>query len=129
MYGNRRFSAAAQRSQERRDRENQAPRLSAEVPRLANLKLEIEEFANGSPVPEPKHVKRVVVEHAPALFLLPCGDSRCDHGGHDVTHSIMRSLRSGEVEFDGEDHCHGSTGGAPCGRTLRYHAFAEYKPS
>jgi hypothetical protein len=129
MYGNRRFSAAAQRSQERRERENQAPRLSSEVPRLVSLRMEIEETASGAPVPEPKHVKRVVVEHAPALFLLPCGDSRCDNGGHDVTHSIMRSLRAGETAFDGEDNCHGSTGGAPCGRTLHYHAQAEYKPS
>jgi hypothetical protein len=129
MYGNRRFSAAAQRSQERRERENQAPRLSAEVPRLAALKLEIEEKTGDIPVPEPKHVKRVVVEHAPALFLLPCGDTRCDQGGHDVTHAIMRALRAGDTEFDGEDTCHGSTGGAPCGRTLHFHASAEYKPS
>jgi hypothetical protein len=129
MYGNRRFSAAAQRSAERRERENQAPRLSAEVPRLLNLKLEVEERLNDSPVAEPKHVKRVVVEHAPALFLLPCGDSRCDQGGHDVTHAIMRCLKNGEQAFDGDDSCHGSTGGAPCNRTLHYHATAEYKPS
>ena len=39
------------------------------------------------------------------------------------------SLRAGEVDFEGEDSCHGSTGGASCNRTLHYRAQAEYKPS
>lgn len=129
MYGNRRVSAAAQRSAERRERENQAPRLALEVPRLASLRFEIEEKQGDIPVPEPKHVKRVVVEHAPALFLLPCGDSRCDHGGHDITHVVMRALRAGDTELDGDDPCHGSTGGSSCARTLHYHAIAEYRPA
>lgn len=127
MYNSRRPSAAAQRAQERRDRENQSPRLSAEMPNVKGLRLEIEERSAGSPVAEPKHVKRVVVEHAPALFLLPCGDSRCDGGGHDITHMVMRSLRMSDAHFEGEDPCHGTVGTAPCNRTLHYVADAEYR--
>ena len=127
MHNQRRFGAAAQRSAERREREDRAPRLAAEVPTLTSLKLQIEESSGGAPVAEPKHVKRVVVEHAPALFLLPCGDSRCNDGGHDVTFSIMRSLRDKETSFSGEDTCEGSVGSARCGRTLHYEATAEYR--
>ena len=127
MYNSRRPSAAAQRAQERRDRENAAPRLVSEMPNLTSLKLEIEEWQGGQPVAEPKHVKRIVVEHAPALFLLPCGDSRCDAGGHDITHMVMRGLRMSDAQFDGEDPCHGTVGTAPCNRTLHWVAFAEYR--
>lgn len=127
MNNNRRPNAAALRAAERREREDRAPRLNAEAPDLKGLKLEIEESSNGSPVAEPKHTKRVVVDHAPALFLLPCGDSRCQDGGHDVTYSIMRSLREKQTKFSGEDSCNGSVGSAPCGRTLHYEATAEYK--
>lgn len=125
MY-NKRHGEAAQRFAERRRREDEAPRLIAEVPRLRGLKLEIEERIGGSPVAEPTHVRRIVVEHAPALFLLPCGDSRCRDGGHDLTYSIMRSLSAGETRFEGEDVCSGTQGSSQCGRTLHYVATAEY---
>jgi hypothetical protein len=127
MHNHRRFGAAAQRSAERREREDRAPRLATEVPDLLSLKLQIEESSGGSPVAEPKHIKRVVVEHAPALFLLPCGDSRCNDGGHDVTYAIMRALRDKETTFSGDDVCEGSVGSAQCGRTLHYEATAEYR--
>ena len=52
MHNHRRFGAAAQRSAERRERENRAPRLAAEVPDLVSLNLEIEESSGGSPVAE-----------------------------------------------------------------------------
>jgi len=66
----RKQSEAALRFAERRRREDDAPRLSAEVPRLLTLRLEIEERSGGSVVAEPVHVRRIVVEHAPALFFL-----------------------------------------------------------
>jgi hypothetical protein len=123
---NKRHGEAAQRFAERRRREDEAPRLIAEVPRLRSLKLEIEERLGGSPVAEPTHVRRIVVEHAPALFVLPCGDSRCRDGGHDLTYAIMRSLTAGETRFEGEDVCAGTQGSSQCGRTLHFVATAEY---
>jgi hypothetical protein len=70
-----------------------------------------------------------VVENAPALFILPCGDTSCKDGGHDVTSMVLRSLRAGETRFEGEDVCNGMVGSAPCSRVLRYVATATYKAS
>jgi hypothetical protein len=123
---NRRPSEGAQRYAERRRREDEAPRLTAEVPRLKSLALEIEERSEGSPVAEPTHVRRVVVQHAPALFILPCGDARCKDGGHDVTHSVMRALRAGETRFEGQDVCTGSIGTGQCSRVLHFVGIATY---
>ena len=65
-----RSTEASQAAAERRQREDRAPRLIAEAPQLASLKLEIEEMRQGASVPETVHVKHVAVAHAPALFDL-----------------------------------------------------------
>lgn len=122
----RRHSEAAQRFADRRRREDEAPRLTAEVPRLTDLKLEIEERSGSSPVAEPTHVRRIVVQHAPALFMLTCGDPRCKDGGHDITHAVMRQLRAGQTRFEGDDVCPGNVGSSQCSRVLHYTATATY---
>ncbi len=126
MHYHRKQSEAALRFAERRKREDEAPRLVTEVPRLKTLQLEMEERSGGSTVAEPKHMRRIVVEHAPALFVIPCGDSRCKDGGHDITHMVLRSLRAGEPVFEGEDVCNGSQGSGQCSRVLHYMAKATY---
>jgi len=98
----------------------------AEVPRLQSLVLEISEKSAGSPVAEPTHVRRIVGQHAPALFVLPCGDARCRDGGHDVTYAVMRALSAGETRFDGRDDCTGSLGTASCSRVLDFAGTATY---
>jgi hypothetical protein len=140
MMSFRRNSEAVQRAAERRRREDSALRLAAEVPTLESLRLEIEEWRSGGPSSagppssaggthgaDTKHIRRVVVGSAPALFLIPCGDSRCKDGGHDLTAEIMRELKNGEERFEGESQCSGRAGTAPCGRVLRYACVAEYK--
>jgi hypothetical protein len=122
-----RTSEASIQAQERRQREDRAPRLLAEVPGVLTLRLEIEEHRQGAQVPETVHVKHVAVAHAPALFELPCLDSTCSGGGHDVTSQILRSLRSRQPRFEGEHACSGTTRTAPCTRVLRYVALATYK--
>lgn len=126
MY-NRKNSEAAQRFAERRRREDEAPRLHSEVPRLRTLRLDIEERSDGRSVAEPTHVRHVVVASAPALFLLPCGDPHCKDGGHDITHSVVRYLRAGEVRFEGEDSCSGSVGTGSCARVLHFVGVATYE--
>ena len=126
MNNNRRDTDSAQRYAERRRREDESPRLSAEVPRLRGLALEIEEKTQGGPVSEPAHVRRFVVQHAPALFLLPCGDPRCRDGGHDITHAVMRALRASEARFDGQDVCYGNVGSGQCSRVLHFVGAATY---
>jgi hypothetical protein len=74
-----------------------------------------------------KHTRRLVVERAPALFLIPCGDPSCREGGYDISSVLLRGLRDGRTEIRGEDTCHGNVGTADCGRVLRFAAFAEYR--
>jgi hypothetical protein len=123
----RRFGEAAQRATERRRREDEAERLRNAVPKLDSLRLEIEERRMGGLVAEASHIRRIVVESAPALFVLPCLDRECKEGGHDVTDAILRSLRSGALRFEGEHACEGRLGAADCGRILRYIAIATYR--
>jgi hypothetical protein len=118
---------AAQRAAERRRREDEAERLAAVVPELDSLRLEIEERRGGVALPESTHIKRVSVPHAPALFEIPCLDTWCKDGGHDVTHEILRQLRSGATQFEGEHGCSGRSGAADCQRILRYVAIATYR--
>lgn len=123
-----RQSEAAARSAERRKREDAAPRLLAQVPNLESLQLEIQERREDTVVAETQHVKRIPVhQHAPAFFELPCHDSFCNGGGHDVTEKVLRALRAGLTRFEGEDACSGQTGSAPCQRVLRYVGTATYK--
>jgi hypothetical protein len=126
MMNFRKNSPQALRFADRRKREDEAPRLSEEIPDLASLQLDIEDragVAEGS-----GHRRRIVVEHAPALFLLPCGDPRCTDGGHDLTSVIMRPLRSHELVFHGEDACTGTVGTSPCARVVKFDAVASYRP-
>jgi hypothetical protein len=124
---NRRGGEAARRYQERRRREDEAPRLVEQVPELDSLKLDFSERRAGMTAPEVSHIRRVVVANAPALFEVPCTDGGCEDGGHDLTHAILRELRSKSTAFEGEDACHGHVGGASCGRTLHYVAAATYR--
>jgi len=121
----RRNGAGAQRFAERRLREDAAPRLSVAVPDLVSLSLAIEDCSNSS-FAQPKHVRRVVVEHAPALFVIGCSDPNCQEGGHDVTHAIMQALSNRQTAFRGEDKCYGVLGSSPCTRVLHYEALADY---
>jgi hypothetical protein len=122
-----RSTEASLAAAERRQREDRAPRLRAEVPTLETLKLEIEEMRQGASVPETVHVKHVAVAHAPALFDLPCLDTTCTGGGHDVTNQVLAALRSRAARFHGEHACNGTTRAAACTRVLRYVALATYK--
>jgi hypothetical protein len=126
MHGSRRNSEAAQRSQERRQKEDQAPRLSQEVPNLESLKLEISDGEQGM-LGSVEHVRRVVVPSAPALFEIVCSNHSCKDGGHDLTSEIMRALRSGQERFEGSDACQGALGSSRCANVLTYVATATYK--
>jgi len=123
----RRARAATERSLERRRREDEAPRLSAVAPDLESLKIEVTEKRGTIGIPESSHIKRVVVEHAPALFLIQCGESSCKDGGHDITHAVLRGLQNKATVYEGDDPCIGHTGTAPCNRVLCFTAYATYK--
>jgi hypothetical protein len=120
----RKNNPAALRFAERRQREDDAPRLSAEAPHLLSLRLEIEEQGASA---QPKYIRRVVIDTAPALFFLPCADPRCVDGGHDVTAFVMRALRCHTQSSDGTNDCVGSVGSSACARTIHFNVVAEYQ--
>jgi hypothetical protein len=116
----------AERFAERRRVEDEAPRLRAVVPRLTDCRIEIEDTRMEQTSAGITYTRRIVVAHAPALLVIPCGDSSCRDGGHDITSELLRGLRAGLREVTGEDTCYGRIGTANCGRVLRFTAFAEY---
>ena len=124
---NRRNPEAARRLAERRQREDDAPRLAAAVPQLESLAIRVVEASPGISNPLGTYTRRVVVESAPALFVLPCGDSQCRDGGHELTQEILSALRQKKLEFAGEDSCRGAIGSSECRRVLRYVAIATYR--
>lgn len=123
---NRPMSEAALRAAERRQREDSAPRIRAVLPKLASLRLEIDERTAVSGVSASSHIRRIVVESAPAVFLIACGESACRDGGHDITEPVMRALRGGQTRFEGDDACRGSLGTGYCSRTLHYVGVATF---
>lgn len=127
MHGRGKLSEAAMRSAERRRREDEAPRLKDRIPKLESLRLEINERRPEATSADVQHVKRVQVEHAPALFELTCCDRACKDGGHDITRPILQELERGATRFEGEDVCHGALGSAPCARVLSWVGIATYK--
>lgn len=127
MQNRSRNSEAAQRFAERRAREDAAPRLREAVPTLATLRLEIDEKRGTTAAGDPKHVRLVVVDSAPAMFNVPCGDHACKEGGHDLTDAILRSLQAGATRFELEDTCHGNVGKAFCGTVMHVVVTATYR--
>jgi hypothetical protein len=121
-----RWRDAELRFNERRRREDEASRLRDRVPELRSLKLEVEEQRGASTLAETRHTRVIVVERAPALFLLPCGDRDCRDGGHDVTDAVLRNLLSGNERFEVEDTCIGNIRSAECGRMVKIVAKATY---
>ncbi len=111
---------------ERRRREAEAPRLSETIPSLEKLRLEVVERSSSISRPEHTHTRHVVVESAPALFVMPCRDTQCKDGGHNVTAEILAALRRGMERFEGQDACSGVVGSANCSRILAYVGVATY---
>jgi len=113
--------------EERRRREAEAPRLAAMAPTLEKLRLECSERNANIVRPEHTHVRHVTVESAPALFVVPCHDSRCKDGGHDLTAAILAALKARKERFSGEDACAGVVGSSACSRVLDYVGVATYQ--
>ena len=124
---NSRAREAQQRFADRRKREDDSPRLSEELPNLAALKLTVEERRPTAVTAESKYVRHVIVDRAPALFDIPCGDPSCSGGGHDVTQQLMRQLRAGAAEVMVEHECQGGVGSSHCGRILRVIGTPTYR--
>jgi len=93
---------------------------------LKSLRLELEEFAEGHAISGTRRIRHIVVEQAAALFEIPCSDTKCEDGGHDITQLLMSELVQQKGAFTGKSSCAGYLGGHPCGRVLEFKARAEY---
>jgi len=109
-------------------RENDAPRLKDEVPELEKLRMELEELTEDRPIAGTRRVRHFVVAHAAARFEIPCGEEKCEGGGHDLTAEVLARLRQRDAEFSGSSTCRGMVRERNCDRTLEYSAAAEYTP-
>lgn len=121
MISRKKKGEVAQHTADRRRREDDAPRLQVEVPRLARLSLSLGERGAGGHDLGAAHIRRVVVESAAALFLVPCSAPGCPSGAHDLTAAIMPELRRGSTRFEG------ATGCDACGCVMSHVGNAEYR--
>jgi hypothetical protein len=118
---------AALRFSERRRREDEAPRLAELFPDLVELCIHLRESRGVSAVAGSTYMRRIVIEHAPALFHIPCADPSCRDGGHDITRELLSGLRRSSVTIEGEDACGGYAGASPCRRVLHFTATPVYR--
>jgi hypothetical protein len=125
MWHHRRTSIKAVRAAERRVREDSAPRLKDAVPTLDSLAIRFYEMYGDKSLAEATHVRRIVVDHAPAYFEIPCADRECE-GVHDLTQDLLRFLRGARLEFEGAHYCSGGKTARNCGRVLHWTAVATY---
>jgi hypothetical protein len=107
-------------------REDSAPRLRDEVPRLQTLKMNLAELNGEHGVPGSRRIQHVIVAQASVRFEIPCGDSACEEGGHDLSRTALDQLRAGRTSFSGTSLCSGRIGDRPCERRLEYQFEASY---
>lgn len=101
-----------------------APLLRDVVPRLAALKLELVEQDG---VASRRHTRIVLVDQAPASFIVSCGDERCRHGGYDLTGDVLPRLQRGRAEWKVTRVCNGRIGTSSCRRRAQCFVHAEYR--
>ena len=126
MRGSRRPDVP-NRTHERWEREDTAPRLLDELPALTGLKIEFVERTGSTALGATRHVRHVQVATAAAHFEVPCNDSDCTDGGHELTAEIMRGLARNDGSFSGKHACSGITKAGPCERVLEYTVHAEFE--
>ncbi len=118
----RRRQEVAEHVADRRRREDEAPRLIDEFPDLTRLSLSLVERPLAGHDLGAGHIRRVVVESASAVFLLPCAAPGCEAGLHDLTPAVLAELRKRATRFEGSSAC------VACGCVLSHVGTAEYRP-
>ena len=116
-----------ERRELRRQRETAAGKLLQKVPDLTSLSIAIHETKPNGCIHETHYIRRVVIEHAPALIHVPCSHPNCTDGGYDVTREVLFALTAHQARFEGEHACRGMAGSCDCGRVLRFVGTATYQ--
>ena len=116
-----------ERRVQRVQRQDAAGTLLSRAPELTSLSIAIRETRPEGCVSDTQYVRRIVLEHAPALFEVPCAYPECEDGGYEVTREILLALAAHHTHFEGEQSCRGRTGGRDCTRVLHYTGTATYR--
>lgn len=125
----RRNAERDERTLQRHEREDSAGKLLQKVPDLLTLSLAVQESRPEAGTGASQYIRRIVVEHAPALFEMPCSYAYCKDGGYDVTREVLDALSARKTNFEGESSCRGTSGQTgDCARVLHYVGTATYKP-
>jgi len=129
MAWQRRDLNAQHRMSERWQRQDEADRLMGRIPTLRRLSIAVEERSGYTTIAPVSHVRRVVVESAPALFEIQCSSDECDGGYYDVTYDVLHALKQGVERFEFSCACNGTVRGASCPREAHFVGVARYEPS
>jgi hypothetical protein len=89
--------------------------------------MQLRELTGDQGIAGTNRVRHFVVAQAAALFEIPCGDSKCEDGGHHITGEVLPKLHGRTAKFDGTSTCNGHVGDRVCGRILHYQADAVYE--
>ncbi len=115
-----------ERAKQRHAREDAAGKLSAKVPDLKTLSIQLSERKPNGVTGDNNYIRRVVVEGAPALFEIACSSPDCEGGGYELTREMLAALSSHQERFEGHHACRGRGRVVDCGQELHYVATATY---
>jgi hypothetical protein len=116
-----------ERRVQRGQREAAAGKLMARAPDVLSLEIAIHEARPEGCVSDSHYIRRIVLEHAPALFEVPCSYPSCEDGGYDITHDVLDALAARDPKLEGEKACRGRCGALDCTRVLRFVVKATYR--
>jgi hypothetical protein len=110
----------------RREVEATAAALHEIVPSLRELSLRVVRRLGDDLERRDSHVRRVVVDRAPAYFFSPCLDHDCV-GGHDLTDLVLDGLRALQTTIVGTAPCDAGGLETGCPGVLELEATARYE--
>jgi hypothetical protein len=109
-----------ERRVQRVQREAVAGKLLQRFPEVTSLDITVHEARPEGCVSDSHYIRRIVLEHAPALFEVPCSYPSCEDGGYDITHDVIAALTARDPKVEGEKACRGRCGSLDCTRVLRF---------
>jgi hypothetical protein len=109
-----------ERRVQRVQREAAAGKLLQRYPEVASVDIAIHEARPEGCVSDSHYIRRIVLEHAPALFEVPCSYPSCEDGGYDITHDVLGAISARDPKVEGEKACRGRCGALDCTRVLRF---------
>ena len=116
-----------ERRVQRVQRESAAGKLLTRFPDVTSVDIAVHEARPEGCVSDSHYIRRIVLEHAPALFEVPCSYPSCEDGGYDITRDVIDALANRDPKVEGERPCRGRCGALDCTRVLRFVVKVTYR--